>query len=937
MLENQPEQLVDAKRSLFNKDNTTHKKFDFDPKTASYIESLMEKRRLHRSEVSYRKKSQQNLEKLAHFIQTLLNSTATRIDETLGDIVDEQELIRLAIDLGATEEDVKNVIFQSNYNRQNQNLIQRLKDTRASIASSQRRKYNMGIEIVNVCERLFSGKPGLNRLLSTEKNIPVSRQKSDGVETRMMSNRDLFVNNLDSLVLRMAAVEQAVVEASLVDPDMATYNAYDWVKNISSQVVSQRLKVFPTPSTELTMRQIEVAHTKRNGLLTYILFGEAGTGKTRLAQETDKSRGKNTIVINFHHFLAFEDLIGQTAIAVDLGGQSSLDRLDRAVERFVDSNQDEEAFWVDMDAIYMHLSNEQRQKYANVEAMVANFDQGLATQIPESNITNDRLAVRKAFLRKLKAIRDMALMGFQAGGGDIQARWVQGVIMKAITEGKGDTVVCFDEMDKAGQHSIEGLLSFLSLEAGDTWKFQGGSVQIPAGFYCTATSNSSSIGGVTGSMEMNRYLADRCEQIEVRPQPIKDSLMIAAVNLSDEDGTLLINEEDQQYLIMAFSYIVPKLQEAGLSMPVTNRVIRTISSRLVNYLEKDGQRRYFRVLDSSGGLQSVAEALRLSVFEMKKLSLTPDDAKKVSAILTAYQSLLGEGKVKSLVDDLIGFDLPLASDRQAELNRRLAVIESVWEQPLFRAIAALESDMIPFNRPKPQQILTSMLGDVDLTKFANSSATLEAKAYGRRNGVILETSKSGINMNIATANGVNLGSKEILTGDYSDMTIPLADELGETFVIMSADGYKLVKEGKIVREKTRNEEKIVAIDPKGKYFVATLESGLVIMTIDKLKAEVEEKIGVYETIEFLSLPVGVTLVDISNNGDRLLVRDGECIKLIEVHDAITHGTEPLVYDLSNQQWENAKFIGNHMIVGLDQTGAVITSAEQEGQVILISS
>jgi MoxR-like ATPase len=894
------------------------------------VSEAVEKRDSHREEIKTRRQTIKSLESAQDFLKyfrTTVMPAAIPGQKTQGENIPGQEkLLTMAEKMGIDKELAKKVLFGDSATNQ-QGLVDESIAIWQSIQSEPGRRRSIGEKISQSLSVLCQNRPEFVQIISEEKIIPI--RKSDG-STQYFSPRELLTAGLDNYVTKVIDIDKAAVDAYLSDPDLATYDTYSWIKEISQAVASKEIAgIFPTPYTESVEQLIETAHTKRNGLLKYILYGEAGVGKTRLIQETDRKKGKNTVVINFHHFISFEDLIGQTATTVNLGGASAVENLEKAVERFVTKPQNEGEFWQDMTNVFDGLPEDQKGQFGSVDNMVGSFGKDLGETA--SSQSQNRDVIRSDFQKRIKAIRDTALLGLDTGTEkDLQARWVQGAISKAINEGN---VVCFDEMDKAGKYAIEGLLSFLSYSPGDAWKFQGGTIKIPSDFYITATSNSANIGGLTDSQDMNRYLADRCEQIMVKPQPVKDALMIAAVNLSNESGVLLINEEEQVHLINAFSYILPKLQEAGLSMPVTNRIIKTICSRLVDYQEMpDGKRHYFRITDQTGNPQSVADALRLSLLTMKGMSLGKDGEKKVALVLDEYLGLIQKNQIPEFGSDLLTL---LTLPSQTEEERRVKVAESIWRQPLFKTIAALESDIPNTVMPRPEIVDGSSVRIDDFSNLVAKVPSLKMKILGRRNGILIEPSKEGLYMRSFSPDSALVGEKLVVQGDYSDAQITSADQLGEVFAIKKNEtNHEVIVKGEILTLEPGNIP--ITVDPKGRYVISNKDGSLHVSRI--IREGEEDGNKKYKLVEIPYDNLGEEVVDISNDGQRVIIKSKNGLQLIDLSniqsESFTAPYPPTNLILEN--WQRARFLGNRLIIGLTDEEKIATDADGRTKLVKIS-
>lgn len=886
-------------------------------------------------EVLTRRKEAQELHVFSTFLNELKTKSMVGGSGTDSDVaLFTERLITLAESLGANKESAEKLLVGDNESENNPGLIIELrkmwqtpatgeKGVDRQVLDQNQRSLLVGRRVAQACTELFAGNTNLNLVLSAEKNIPLQTSRGE----IMVSAQDLLAQKMDEFPARLAAIQESIVQATLTKPELATYDAHLWARDVQRRYIEGGLRIFPTPSTEHTRKQIDKAHSKRNGLLKYILFGEAGVGKTQLILADDADKGRETVVINFHEFLTFDELIGHTADVIDIGGGSSVDRFDKAITRFVETNQSEEDFWTDMTNMYDRIPA-LKNKYASVEELVRDYGKGVNPDLtlePEDN--DDRTQIRGNFQARLKAIRDSALLGMKGEPeADLQARWVQGAVMKAMDEGK---VVCFDELDKAGKYAIDGLLSFLSLSPGSKWDFQGGSRVIPEDFYICATSNKS----ISGSLiedgkegKMNRFLADRSEQIRVKPQPVKDGLMLASVHLSDNKGNLLLNQEDQVYMVNTFSYILPRLQEAGLGMPVTNRVINTICSRLVNYEKQpDGSTHYYRVA-SEGQPLSVAKALQESVLNMKEMSLSGGEAQIVEGILHEYQSLIGSGQIHEFGEDWI-FDITDDTTGSDYLALRTDAIDSVWRQPLYRAIGGLTSTISSMSPMEFELIGDEVIGSPDIESILQNIPTLESRRMGLTNGIVIEPNAQGIDQvsRIEPTSQTDIGRHRILKGDYSGAQVIGADELGETLAVQKTGGeIQIIFRGSGAEPITVSPEsgkKPVMIDPKGRYIVWKNTDG---STETELISNPSPKTPPTAP----PVPIRHTLggptseiIDITPDGRRMLVKETTGLRLVTLNLG-ENTTTFSNYDMPRVEWDRARFIGDKLITGVDSTGQV---------------
>ena len=825
-------------------------------------------------------------------------------------------------------------------------LISQGQETLGRIAPTEKNQRDVGVLVVDCVQRLLmesidqvkpqagdqSGVSTAKSLSSREleimrdvHNMRFAYGNKVEVETNagpvLVSRRDLFAQWLDTFIMDMANMQDRIVEGSLANHQTAVYDSYRWVKDISQSVQAGEItNIFPTPYTRSVKEAMDVAYQKRNGLLKFILFGDAGVGKTRQIIDFNREKERETVVINFHHFISFDELVGQTSIAVNLGDGNQNEKLNGLCQRFVDSQPTGEVFWTDMQNVFDHLTPQQREHYITVEGMVHNYGKGLSDGkvVDETGELPGREEIMKKFQLRIKAIRDMTVLDMKPEE-DMQSRFVKGAILKAIHEGK---VVCFDEMDKAGPHAIEGMLSFLSESAGEVWHSQAGDVAIPHWFYITGTSNARGIGNQAVAMEgkgvregiateMNKFLADRCEQISINPQPVKDSLMIAGVLLTDDDGILQINQEDQYKLIAALSYIMPALQNEKLPVAYTNRVINSICSRLVRRevvsLGNGIVSRYERTQ------LSVKDAVELSLKTMKEISLGNEGKAKVDKVIQQYASLLGEDKLSQYGKGRAFFiEGPEA---------KYTAVSKIWDQPLFQAIASMESDPLRLTDQQVQAINASLM-HVDWQTAVDATDRPPARLFGSTNGWQLEASASGVSL-IATIGESErkkiVGRKSVATGNFDHASVVARDQLGKAFAVKTVDGgsrtitimangTKRFEEADI---RIAKGEPTAYIDPLGKLFIVEVDG----------KIQCGELNGKYNH----NVSSSGRILDVSPDGRFFTYRDNEqnrCL-LMDVSNLVK---PPVGIDLP-ESWPSARFVGKGVVVGLSETGQIIDDGD----------
>lgn len=841
--------------------------------------------------------------------------------------IDHKHILEKASLLGADVSEATGIIFGD---QNNPGLISRTREIWKNptvsingvnrVLTQRQREVLVGQEIASAYEKMFNQEDNskiLPLLLSSERTIPIDTSQGKV----LASPKDLFIQKLDAYPEMLAILQDSLTEAIAENPEMATYDAYQWIR----QAIRIDSHILPTPATEHVLSLINLSHEKRNGLLKYILLGEAGVGKTRLIIEDNKRRNKDTVVLNFHEFITFDELIGHTAMTVNLGGSSNTERLQKAVEKYANPSQTEDSFWSDMQNVYDNLPNNLKNQFVSSEQMVGQMARTGGDMFDnngqETTESMDKTKIRSEFQQRLKALYDMSLLGIDsANEGDLQSRWVQGAILKAIQEGK---VVCFDELDKAGKYAIDGMLSFLSNSPGETWEYQGGKVKIPKDFWISATSNNNQIDASSGTESMNRFLADRCEQILVRPQPIKDALMLAGVLLSNDNGQLLLNKEDQIYLINAYSYILPRLQKAGIGMPVTNRIFQVFCSRLVNHKDmEDGSRHYFRNLDKSGNHVRVKEALRLSLVTMKQMSLSTDDMRIVEEVLTDYEDMVGQKEINEFGDD-IDLDILDIQDNKSYLTKRAGALSEVWEQPLYSAIGALSTDKFDQTTFTLQAVDDQFLQHPNWQEILDSSPLYENKIMGRMNGVELLPNSYGIDM-VSYLGKIEIGRRQAVQGDYANAIVTSADELGEVFLVKKGAKTEVIAYGKSMLLKSGAEP--IFVDPKRRYIVCKTPQGMSIQAI----AQKSEDHSFYLSNVYTA-DQDAKVADITTDGSFILLKDVNGLQILDLRNLSENSKTIRVqsYPLETK-WSNGKFIGGHLVLGLDENNRV--AVNQDGRI-----
>jgi len=314
----------------------------------------------------------------------------------------------------------------------------------------------------------------------------------------------------------------------------------------------RKLKVFMTPFYEGYTERAKFLHRKENGVGGIIYSGPPGTGKTEMAIEVNRKEGYDTRVVQIHHFSTFVDLIGERVVQVGLDKATSyLQRVTTARDWF---GQDIQRGYEALKSYYQSgVEANKISRETTFYDFIANY-----TGDSQGHVVDDAAQVMPGFLRYLDRQIAGATLGKETGSE--MDDWVNGEILIAIEQKKR---VVLDELDKAGQYSLGGLLTLLSRSPGETFSVGEKIVTLPSWFKIDATVNQMTLGSAQKREEGGKtkeYLYDRFSTLAVGYPPVKDSLMIAAVKLSDREGNVLLSEREQEQIVGIFTYVVPQLR-----------------------------------------------------------------------------------------------------------------------------------------------------------------------------------------------------------------------------------------------------------------------------------------------------------------------------------------------------------------------------------------
>lgn len=394
----------------------------------------------------------------------------------------------------------------------------------------------------------------------------------------------------------------------------------------------KKLKIFMTPFYESYTERAKFLHRKENGVGGIIYSGPPGTGKTEMAIEVNRKEGYDSRVVQIHHFSTFVDLIGERVVQV------GLDKATSYMQRLMMARK-----WFSEDILrgLNALKEYYERGIASGKINAPTFEDFMSNYGGNIQLTdNEQLPMegfydikdQRAILRFIKYL-DRQIAGATLGketGSDMDD-WVNGEILIAIEQKKR---VVLDELDKAGQYSLGGLLTLLSRSSGETFTVGEKTVEIPSWFKIDATVNQMTLGSAQKREDGGKtkeYLYDRFSTLSVGYPPVKDSLMIAAVKLSDREGNILLSEREQEQVVGIFTYIVPELRklydaEKDVS-PVTHRVIQDLSSFLV-----DPQTRRRTTV-------SVEKALHMALQENRAIGGKEGGAEAIERILKDYSRM----------------------------------------------------------------------------------------------------------------------------------------------------------------------------------------------------------------------------------------------------------------------------------------------------------
>lgn len=439
----------------------------------------------------------------------------------------------------------------------------------------------------------------------------------------------------------VTAVARADEELALLSPDAAEEALKTWMGQMGREARSgvqakngelKRRKVYETPHYTKLLDEVERMGKRRNGVGGVVLYGPPGTGKTELIQEKNRREGFDTHVISMHEYTSFSDLLAEKAVTVAGESGAGLAQKLQIVTGEIASTPVHE-FRNAMTEIFEEL-----QATGKVDGDISSFllpyvslqKHGIIDSLAKQDFSDtDWSTIQSAFLDKQKArmLRTVLNPSQQESPEDI----VRGEILLAIKRSRdsGKKIrILLDEIDKAGPGSFGGLLTVLAKSPGESITIGGTTETIPLWFTVDATTNEPSL---------NPYLNDRFSGLEVPTPPVKDQMMIAAVRLSDQEGTNKLSTYEQEQLAVFFMHILPKVNEilvAQKKPPLSNRSIQELTSNLVDFtnMQRTGM--------------SVGEAVRRLVIENRPW-------KNDSAVAEPLQKIIHEQFAVALADPKI--------------------------------------------------------------------------------------------------------------------------------------------------------------------------------------------------------------------------------------------------------------------------------------------
>ena len=474
------------------------------------------------------------------------------------------------------------------------------------------------------------------------------------------------------------------------------------------------LKIYPTPYYESLVRMAEFLGRKENGIGGSIYTGPPGTGKTRLSVLANQIEGFDTRIIQIHHYSTFIDLIGERTTQLGLDKSTSYQkRLEAAKKWFLD----------DPKKAIQGLRDFYTSKHASgvvsersFEDFVANF---IVTDEGESIDLENIEALQKGFERYLDYQMAGASLGLETGS--VVDEWVNGELLLAMSQGKR---ALLDELDKAGQYSLGGLLTLLSQSPGETFTVGSKTVSIPSWFRVDATANVVSLNRAQGNQgnqaegKTSEYLYDRFNVIPVEYPSIVDDLMIAGVRLSDGAGNLKITNDEQWQIIGIYAYLIPALRRAyGANMDMA-AVSHRLTAEFCSFLVNPQTRERTNV--------SVEKGLNLALSKIQALggSQNESDSRPANKIISNYFSLYQKPS-----ETLGKSPKPKLATRPISAKIVDSALASVLASPFMRAVAkyqikdvAFEQDVAPeLMQLKPEQIARIKKSMDEFQDFNNRS------------------------------------------------------------------------------------------------------------------------------------------------------------------------------------------------------------------------
>ncbi|KKS31745.1 MAG: hypothetical protein UU93_C0014G0007 [Candidatus Amesbacteria bacterium GW2011_GWA2_42_12] len=535
---------------------------------------------------------------------------------------------------------------------------------------------NEGGQLSYSFDKFLSG--SVNLILQRVKQLP-----------QFAGTGDEGVVQLQGLPNEIAQLE-AQSEMDLQDSEMRTFSLLNWVIETIQAVKTEGLRVFDTASYKDLFNKIEAIADQRNGLAGGLLFGPPGTGKTEILIEANKRLGFDTRVVSVHHYSDFVQFIGEKPIPVgmdrktsqvqrlqtmresirDLKGQGAIDFISTQFNRFT---QAEHTLTTSRDFIKFMLPDEGNlfHEPPQDEKGAEEFMRALTQRL-----TNDIVAIG---------------LGTQAGLDD-EIAWVYGEILQGFRNNKR---IVLDEMDKASEHSLDGISRLLNLSPGQTMPIGSENFTIPSW---------GRIDGTANAMNVQPFLHDRFTPniLFVDYPPSSDLLQMALVWLSDEQGNLKIPEPEQAKVVGLLKYAFPEIQKLypdNITYPLSLRGVRKFCQTVANG-------------------RGIPEAVDQLLFRQGALATNQTEFDAIRRIMNRFSSLTSP-------------ELTPATNTTKPSSK----LESLFNSPLYAA-AAENFSLSDRRRTPPIEVAIDAESRAALSKFHQDKGETPAKDIEKSSQVI---------------------------------------------------------------------------------------------------------------------------------------------------------------------------------------------------------